>query len=119
MGRTKQRPSLETQRAVCGLICEGMIYRGSVVVHLGEITSKEIRTNKKFAKHFKDVNNPTTAEIEKYFDKQLQYLAESNSGSEALANSPVDVEVEEEDDKKSDDEFSGFQDERTKGPLEI
>ena len=45
---------------------------------------------------FKDVNNPTDEEVRAYFQNRLENYAESNDGSELLANADFSVTVKDD-----------------------
>ncbi len=59
------------------------------------LTSEEIRKSHN-KEYFKDVNNPTNKEIHDYFQQRLTYCAESNDGTELLANASFNVTMEDD-----------------------
>lgn len=49
-----------------------------------------------YGRFFKDINNPTEAEVRKYFEARQESYAGSNDGSELLANANMDIECIDE-----------------------
>jgi hypothetical protein len=62
-----------------------------------ELTEKEILENKYVSKEFIDPNNPTEEELQVYFKSVLDSYAESNDGSELLANAALSISCSDEE----------------------
>jgi hypothetical protein len=72
-------------------------WKASITIDLGTINAADLPQERDYIKiFFKDLNNPTDEEVEKYFQSVVENYAGSNDGSELLANSPVDIEVTEQ-----------------------
>ena len=60
-----------------------MKYVAYIQIDLGSITTEEMA---KLPDQFADPNKPANYELESYFSDRQQNLAESNTGSEKIAN---------------------------------
>lgn len=60
------------------------------------LTQKQINENEYIQNYFEDQNNPTEKEIKDYFDNVINSYAESNDGSELLANAKIVITCEDD-----------------------
>lgn len=73
-----------------------MKWEANIVIGLASVSTEEIKKHPDmFKKHFKDLDNPTTEEIERYLrkeaERQQENYAGSNDGSEILANADIEI----------------------------
>jgi hypothetical protein len=69
-------------------------WTAKVTVVVGTVSASEISENPEhYSYYFKDLNNPTEVEVNRYFEAMQENLGCSNDGSERILNARLKIDV--------------------------